>query len=896
MSKRLILLILVIVFLLPACGKKKASPTPTPETPGVEGEVTISFAVFDWQMANYEDQAKAFEQTNPNIHVRVVSINAILELDLFGGEWPDDAWARLATRADVINLDASPDVVEQGLVRDLTPFLRSDPNFQADDFYPGALESVRWDGGTWMLPTEITFDLIYYDKDAFDAAGLAHPEPGWTWDDFLNAARALTLRDGDTVTRWGFVQSSDNPLPFIEGRTGPVIDQTTDPPTPRYDQPEVRDAVRWYVDLVTEEEVMPYEEPGNREGPIIPLGQRLIEQRQAAMWDESSLVWILRKEQSNRGIAPYPVDNPDSHTTPVWVQGLTMSAGTQYAAAAWRWMDFVSRQAQEQGGAFVQFLPARRSVAETNGFWDRTDEELAAALRYAIDHGYVTRWRTGYQAGQDALEAVLKGEQTPEDALAAAQTQAEDEIEQARTEQAEATPIPTFVVAQPEQQPNEGTGQQNIAFSPGIGAITNLQAYRDAAQRFHQLHPGIQVEVKMPEFMGTAFSLQSLAENFDCFQWSPDVQDPANQAAILPLKPFLDADPSFNTADFYPPLLDQFTWQGTLWGLPAELQPYLIEYNKDLFDAARVDYPALDWRLDDFVQTAIALTRGDGDAKQYGFVPQAFESNDLLLLIEQRGAQLVDKSADPPALTLNDPATVEALGWYVNLSAEYGVKPVFMADVANVTEAPAVFMEQEALIRDGRAAMWTSFGAAGMMRLGIGGEETKPNTGVAPLPAGAGGTGGGGTSTGYYISANTEQRQACWQWITFLTSQPDVAQGLPARRSVAESDAYRQRVGADQAAAYLASVSGVGQGGSLDLFSGESWLAPGIIWLGRAYDQVVNEELSAKEALDAAQKLADDYRACVIAQDAFADQQAWLDCLKEADPNIPGFLLQMVGE
>ena len=32
------------------------------------------------------------------------------------------------------------------------------------------------------------FNLIYYDKAKFDEAGLAYPEPGWTWDDFRTLA------------------------------------------------------------------------------------------------------------------------------------------------------------------------------------------------------------------------------------------------------------------------------------------------------------------------------------------------------------------------------------------------------------------------------------------------------------------------------------------------------------------------------------------------------------------------------------------------------------------------------------------------------------------------------------------------------------------------------------
>ncbi len=892
MKKKLLIAFLILAMLPVACGKQdeEGAPTATPEAAeGAAENVTISFAVYDWEEASYKDLVQAFEQANPDLHVRLVSINELLELDLFGGEWPDDAWQRLASRADVINFNGSQSAVEQGLVRDLTPFIQADANFQRDDFYPGALESNQWEGRTWTLPTRIIFEMIFYDKDAFDAAGLAYPEPGWHWDDMLAAAKALTTREGGKVTRWGFVQPQLDPLPFIEGRVGPLVDDAADPPKPRFDQPEVREAARWYVDLFLKDEVSPYFEPPEEgEGSYIPPGQQMIEDGQAAMWHESSTSWQIRKEQGHLGIVPYPVDDADSHTTPIWVQGLSMSAGTAHPDAAWRWMDFVSRQAPPQAGPLIQFMSARRSTAESSGFWDEIDAELAAALRYAIEHSYVRHWQTGYDAGEEALEAVLGGEKSLEDALAQAQTQAEADIDEERTRQQEATPVPTFVVSAPEQAPSGQGEAVTVVFSPGLGAMSDMQGYRDAAERFHETHPGIVVEVKMPNFMGSAVSVKGMAENADCFAWTPDFQDPESQAAILNLQPFLDADPSFTTDDFYPALLEQFTWQGQVWGLPADLQPFLIEYNKDLFDAAGEDYPALDWTLDDFFELATALTRGQDDDKQYGFVSQAFEVQDLLLFMERRGARLIDENADPPTFTFNDPDTVEALRWYVQLSTEYDVKPVFLADMAKVTDATGAFLKQEALISEGRAGMWTSFGL--MDAVSLGGNREALNTGVVPLPAGTAGASGGGTTNGYFISAQTEARQACWQWITFLTEQSDLTPGLPARRSVAESDAYRQRIGAERAAAYQASIDGLAESSQFDIFAGESWLGGGILWLGRAYDQAVNEDVSVEEALGAVQQLADDYRACVIANGDFSDQEAWQDCMLEVDPSLPAFL------
>jgi ABC-type glycerol-3-phosphate transport system substrate-binding protein len=892
MKTRLLFVALLAALLLGACGKKDEAAEPTSVPPTAEPEIseertTILFAVSDLERSMYEDLTEAFEEANPDVHVQLASVNEILGIGPLGGDPPDDLWQRLASQADVISTDLGRDAVDMGLVRDLEPLMGPDPDFQREDFYPGTLERAQWDGGTWYLPARSLYDMIVYDKDAFDEAGVAYPEPGWSWDDFLSAAKALTVREGGEVTRWGFIppNSLQFELSSIEGRVGPVVDQTSEPPTPRLDQPEVAEAVRWYTDLFLKEEVIPYFDPSDEdENSLVSGEQALVEGGQGVMWNDWSATWALRKQQGNRGIVPYPVDAPESGTTLIVALGPWMSAGTASPDAAWRWMDFLSRQDITRQGPLVRFLPARRSVAESSGFWEDADDELTAALEYAVEHTYVPRITTGYDPFFDAINQILAGDKTVEDALAAAQTQAEADIEEAQTAQAEATPMPPVVVAAPKEPEGAGEDVVNISFSPGVGAF-NIQAYRDAAQQFQEAHPDVRVEVEMPDFLGSSPNISGLAEAADCFQWTADVQNPESQAAILNLKPFLDADTSFTTDDFYPSLLDQFTWQGQLWGLPAELQPYVIEFNKDLFDGVGVDYPALDWTTDDFVEVAAALTEGEGDEKMYGFVPQYVEIVDLLPFLERRGARLIDKSADPPEFTFDDPATVEALRWYVELSSEYEVKPVLLADIADAVDANAYLIEREALINNGRAAMWTG------EIVSLLGDRQDLNTGVAPLPIGVDGTSGGGSAFGYYISADTEARQACWQFITFLTEQPGLTQGLPSRRSVAESDAYDQQVGAEQAAVYRASAEGA-QASTGDVFEGETWMSTaGSIWLGRAFDQVVNEGASVEEALNSAQKMAEDFRACVIVNDAMSDQDEWQACIKEVDPTVPDFLL-----
>ena len=64
------------------------------------------------------------------------------------------------------------------------------------DFWPRLLAAYNYDGVQYGLPTDLDLQLIYYNKDLFDAAGVAYPEAGWNWDDYIAIAKALTAGEG----------------------------------------------------------------------------------------------------------------------------------------------------------------------------------------------------------------------------------------------------------------------------------------------------------------------------------------------------------------------------------------------------------------------------------------------------------------------------------------------------------------------------------------------------------------------------------------------------------------------------------------------------------------------------------------------------------------------------
>ena len=76
-----------------------------------------------------------------------------------------------------------------GMLLDLMPFAENDPEFDLDGFYDGVMDFSYYDDQLISLPNGRSVPVLYYNADAFEAAGLGAPE---TWEDMRAAATALT--------------------------------------------------------------------------------------------------------------------------------------------------------------------------------------------------------------------------------------------------------------------------------------------------------------------------------------------------------------------------------------------------------------------------------------------------------------------------------------------------------------------------------------------------------------------------------------------------------------------------------------------------------------------------------------------------------------------------------
>ena len=167
-----------------------------------------------------------------------------------------------------------------GLLLDITEYVERDILAQGDSYFTGPFALTRYpkpDGGYYAMPYAIIHTVLWYNMDAFDAAGIEHPsEEGWTWEEFLDAAQKLTIDEDDDglIDQWGFwmwrgryAQTEG----WIYQNGGDLLNAEKT----RFEPDEAAiEALDFLTSLVIEHQVAapPSEFEGLRQQDIVPLG------------------------------------------------------------------------------------------------------------------------------------------------------------------------------------------------------------------------------------------------------------------------------------------------------------------------------------------------------------------------------------------------------------------------------------------------------------------------------------------------------------------------------------------------------------------------------------------------------------------------------------------------
>ncbi|MEZ4597580.1 MAG: extracellular solute-binding protein [Chloroflexota bacterium] len=399
--------------------------------------VTISYLTH-WgpdQVAVLDAIGKAYTEEHPNVTVefRAVPFGDLLTTLTTQATSPGGP-----TIAGIYNLWL-PDLVKAGVVAPV-------PEPQLTDIttnWPAsAVAGASVDDVLYGYPNEINTYALNYNKRLFEEAGIDHPPA--TWDELIADAQALTVKDGDVITRQGlglinsWAAGVVHPwYSMVASDGGDIVDGTT----PTLATGAAADTMALYERLVGELGVT---DPSlgtadaNTAGPFIDnFANGNTAMIIMANWWKGSLEAAMGDSFADIATAPIPVGPNGDGPHPVSYEWLTVVNANQtpeQQAAAWDFLQFLhgddsADTGSGMGGILVSMgiIPSRTS--DTTAFASQLSapflQAYIQALPDAVPFPMISGGQELSEMIQKKLEGIMFGELSAADAAAQAQTEAE---------------------------------------------------------------------------------------------------------------------------------------------------------------------------------------------------------------------------------------------------------------------------------------------------------------------------------------------------------------------------------------------------------------------------------------------------------------------------------------
>ncbi|MEV3986888.1 MULTISPECIES: sugar ABC transporter substrate-binding protein [unclassified Nonomuraea] len=402
----------IAAVLLAAVTATGLSACSSEEQPAAGGPTSLTLTI--WGSATdktvFEQRLALAKKALPDIDVQLVQIaedyDTKVQTMFAGGKAPD-----VLMLAEAVNVYSS-----KGQLEDLTPHLKKAGVDPVARFGQGSVTTYSTGGKLWAAPDRAGAMVLYYNKEIFDAQGVPYPDGTWDWTTFREAAKKLTVRDGDKVKTWGYAAGDWWPwmMTWMYQNGGSVLDASGKPVANSAVNIE---ALQFYNDLVLKDRSAPspvdYANAGLDNGQPDPLfAQGKLAMVTTGFWN----IATLKETKLKWDIAP--LWHGKQNAVPAFGSGLAVASQSEHKDAAAKLVAFLT-SAEGQGPIVTSGLdvPANQEVAASDAFkkpaWNTTGVNLAAFTESApaiYSPPLVPEWNEIQKAFTDELAPVWKGE------------------------------------------------------------------------------------------------------------------------------------------------------------------------------------------------------------------------------------------------------------------------------------------------------------------------------------------------------------------------------------------------------------------------------------------------------------------------------------------------------
>ena len=251
-------------------------------------------------------------------------------------------------------------LIAKGHILALDDLIAADSSFDKSK-YAGLIEQLTLGGKTYGVPFRKDNYVLYYNKDLFDAAGVAYPEDGMNLDDFRALAKKMTSGEGAEKVYGAHIHTWASMVGAMPRRldTWSYLDDSMDALKPYYD---------CVLGMMDDGSIMDYGELKatsthysgvfyNQQAAMLPMGTWFINM-------------LLENADFNWGVCTLPNEKGSGNDTAMGgVTPVSIGAYAEHPEEAWQLIKFITGKEGAPILAATGILPGYSSE-EINGIFD----------------------------------------------------------------------------------------------------------------------------------------------------------------------------------------------------------------------------------------------------------------------------------------------------------------------------------------------------------------------------------------------------------------------------------------------------------------------------------------------------------------------------------------------
>lgn len=307
------------------------------------------------------------------------------------------------------------DMADKGLIEDLTPYMDDELK---EDIYPSLLEAGQYNGKQYVIPCGATTLLYWYNTELFEQAGLDPDNPPATWDEFLEAAKAISEKtDAAGVALYGSPSGGETSFMFESLFASEIGGETWDGERYTYETEENREAAVNTLNFM--QKLAQYSQGSVEETGRFDIRTMLRDGQVGMALDAINMSNQIQEglDSGKFKVAQLPAGSSGEQISAVNMGGFFIPTNCEHKEEAWTFLRYLMRTENQKKHSTYGSIPILKSESESYGTDSAYWNTVIKSVDESVPEGVSPKTNSLWSVTGEQLQLLFMNKQDAETTL-----------------------------------------------------------------------------------------------------------------------------------------------------------------------------------------------------------------------------------------------------------------------------------------------------------------------------------------------------------------------------------------------------------------------------------------------------------------------------------------------